>query len=335
MLLDSARGLKQALTETVLAPFTAAAMTVKAMVVPAGPISLVPTIQPSFALGIGRTAGNEFQIVVRCQRRELMTGKEVAQIQRKAKGEVDIRYIGPVTKRAAIPWTQQRHRPVRLGISVAHLKVTAGTLGAFVRKPGEIGTFILSNNHVLANENKGKPGDTIIQAGALDGGVHPADRVATLAGMTRLKKTGANTIDSAIAKLDAKIDFDPLTIRGLGKLTGLGSAFVDVGTEVAKLGRTTGLTRGQVTAFELDNIIVSFDTGLLRFDGQIEIEGLGDDPFSQGGDSGSLIVETGTRLAVGLLFSGTDTGGANDNGLTYAHPIRTVLEALKVDLVSA
>jgi hypothetical protein len=264
-----------------------------------------------------------------------MTGKEVAQIQRKAKGEVDVRYIGPVSKRAAIPWTRQRHRPLRLGTSVAHVKVTAGTVGAFVHKPGHTDTFILSNNHVLANENRGKIGDAIIQAGALDGGTDPGDRVATLAGMTRLKKTGANTIDSAIAKMDAKIDFDPLTIRGLGKLAGLGSAFLDVGTEVAKLGRTSGLTRGQVTAFELDNVIVCFDIGLLRFDGQIEIEGLEDVPFSQGGDSGSLIVETGSRLVVGLLFSGTDIGGRNDKGVTYAHPIRTVLEALKVDLVTA
>jgi hypothetical protein len=36
--------------------------------------------------------------------------------------------------------------------------------------------------------------------------------------------------------------------------------------------------------------------------------------------------------AVGLLFAGSDQGGANGQGLTYANPIRLVLDALKVDL---
>lgn len=58
--------------------------------------------------------------------------------------------------------------------------------------------------------------------------------------------------------------------------------------EVAKLGRTTGLTRGRVTAFEMDNVVVEYDAGNLRFDGQVEIEGVGQKPFSDAGDSGSL-----------------------------------------------
>ncbi len=335
MLLDSARGLKQALTETVLAPFAANAPTVRTFAIPAGPMSALAAVQPSIALGISQRAGNEFEIAVRCQRRELMTGKEVAQIRKRAKDEVNIRYIGSVIKRAATPWTRQRHRPLQLGISVAHAEVTAGTLGAFVRNKGETDTLLLSNNHVLANENRGKIGDAVIQAGALDNGSDPADRVATLAGMVRLKKTGSNTIDVAIAKLEGAIEFEPRSIRGLAKLVGLGSAFVELDTEVAKLGRTTGLTRGRVTAFEVGPLIIEFKTGFYSFDGQIEIEGSGDEPFSQGGDSGSLILEAGPRLAVALLFVGTELGGANSQGLTYANPLRTVLDALKVDLVTA
>jgi hypothetical protein len=121
----------------------------------------------------------------------------------------------------------------------------------------------------------------------------------------------------------------------LGKLAGLGSEFLDVGAEVAKVGRTTGLTRGKITAFEMDNVVVEFDKGSLRrFDRQIEIEGDGVKAFSLGGDSGSLIVEAGTRLAIALLFAGTDLGGANDQGLTYAAPLRATLDALKVDLAT-
>ena len=120
-------------------------------------------------------------------------------------------------------------------------------------------------------------------------------------------------------------------LRGLGKLSGLGDAFLDEGTEVAKLGRTTGLTRGRVTAFEMDNVVVGYDIGNVRFDDQVEIEGAGDGPFSDGGDSGSLIVGRDKR-GVALLFAGSDQGGANGQGLTYANPLRAVLDALKVEL---
>jgi hypothetical protein len=36
--------------------------------------------------------------------------------------------------------------------------------------------------------------------------------------------------------------------------------------------RTTELTRGRATAFELDNVVVGYDLGNFRFDNQIEIE---------------------------------------------------------------
>jgi hypothetical protein len=43
-------------------------------------------------------------------------------------------------------------------------------------------------------------------------------------------------------------------------------------------------------------------------------------------------VEAGTRLAVGLLFAGTDSGGTNGQGVTFANPIGAVLDALKATL---
>lgn len=107
---------------------------------------------------------------------------------------------------------------------------------------------------------------------------------------------------------------------------------MDEGLLVQKVGRTTGETRGRVTAFELDNVVVEYDIGNIRFDDQIEIEGAGNDAFSDGGDSGSLIVDQNCG-AVALLFAGGDTGGSNGKGLTYGNPIQAVLDALKVDLL--
>jgi hypothetical protein len=151
--------------------------------------------------------------------------------------------------------------------------------------------------------------------------------------MVRLKKRVANYTDCAVGLLKDGIEADARTIRGLGKLAGLGPDFLDAGAAVAKLGRTTGPTRGRVTAFELDNVVVAFDMGNLRFDNQIEIEGEGDDAFAAGGDSGSLIVDD-MRRAVALLFAVGEIGGTNGKGLAYANPIRSVLDALGVELVT-
>ena len=78
--------------------------------------------------------------------------------------------------------------------------------------------------------------------------------------------------------------------------------------------------------------MVGYDQGNLRFDGQIEIEGASTEPFSQGGDSGSLIFTSLGREAVALLFAGGDQGGSNGKGLTFANPIAAVFAQLKVTL---
>ena len=78
---------------------------------------------------------------------------------------------------------------------------------------------------------------------------------------------------------------------------------------------------------------MQYDAGVVRFDDQIEIQGT-DGPFSQGGDSGSLVFTEGDGArAVGLLFAGSDTGGSGGGGLTYINPITVVLGSLDAELV--
>ncbi|MDZ4698545.1 MAG: hypothetical protein SH809_02460, partial [Rhodothermales bacterium] len=72
-----------------------------------------------------------------------------------------------------------RYRPSPGGCSIGHVEITAGTLGCLVRKNGQ--TYILSNNHVLANSNAARVGDPILQPGPIDGGRFPQDQIATLA----------------------------------------------------------------------------------------------------------------------------------------------------------
>lgn len=327
MKIDSVRELKMSLAARLLPKAVASVRSFSA----ARTVTPRTASAPSVALGIAPKGRGGYVLAVRIQQRALEGSRIVETIMKQAKGEVELRYIGRVAKRSA-PWHQRRQRPLRIGCSVGHLKVTAGTLGGFVRPRAGGELAILSNNHVLANENRAKAGDAIVQPGTLDGGVAPRDTVATLSSFPRLRRSGANLVDCAMAEITPGIAANVAALRGLGRLRGLGDAFLDEGAQVAKLGRTTGLTRGRVTAFELDEVYVSFETGILRFDGCVEIEGAEDGAFSDGGDSGSLIVDGGNR-AVALLFAGSDQGGANGQGLTYANPIRQVLDVLKADLV--
>lgn len=331
MNLDSARNLKLTLSEKLLVPMAAAARSRGLPGEAVRSFGLSEATPPTLALGVVRRAPNDFALAVRIQQRALERSRDVDLITRQAKGEVDVRYIGSVSKRGGPPWPQQRQRPLRLGCSVGHYSITAGTLGAFVRPRGGGSLALLSNNHVLANENRAKTGDAILQPGVHDGGADPADAVATLTGFVKIKRGSPNLVDAAFATLADGVEADLPKLTGLGKLKGAGDAFVDEGTRVAKLGRTTGLTRGRLKAFELDNVTVEFDLGVARFDNQIEIEGEGDEPFSQGGDSGSLIVGE-DRRGLALLFAGSDQGGANGQGLTYANPIHAVLDTLKLEL---
>jgi hypothetical protein len=140
-----------------------------------------------------------------------------------------------------------------------------------------------------------------------------------------LATAAVNHIDAALALVLDEIEVSA-EIDGLGTPGSL-AAPEDV-TVVAKVGRTTGLTHGMITAIEVDNVVVDFSTGQLRFDNQIEIAGGEAQPFSKGGDSGSLIVDTADLRAVGLLFAGSDQGGPHGTGVTYANPLTEVVARL-------
>lgn len=338
MQLDSVRGLKAQLAgeaaagdAMVVAPITARVGRAHAVAYAAGATEKIDKLPRTVALGIARVGRNDYRLAVRIQRRSLVGTAEIENIRRRARGEVDVRYVGRITKRAVIP-NQRRRRPLRIGISVGHFRITAGTLGAFVKLRSSNEVRMLSNNHVFADENKGRAGDAILQPGDFDNGRDPKDRIGALAEFARMSKTRTNRLDAALATIDNGIDFEAKLLGSGRRVTGVAPDPVDIADKVEKSGRTTGHTRGRVTAFEFDNLVVTYDFGNARFDDQIEIEGAGAESFSDGGDSGSLIYTSGDRLAVGLLFAGSDQGGKNDQGLTYANPIAYVFDRLKVEL---
>jgi hypothetical protein len=103
--------------------------------------------------------------------------------------KTDVVEVGTIRAQNVGP--RDRWRPViPPGVSIAHYRVTAGTLGAIVRDRLTGEYLILSNNHVLANSNDAIIGDNILQPGATDKGVNPSDVVARLERFTPMHYIG-------------------------------------------------------------------------------------------------------------------------------------------------
>ncbi|UPK01686.1 hypothetical protein [Bradyrhizobium sp. 170] len=335
MNIDSARALKEEIASQVVPPAVSAIQRAGGFSITTFSLSRMTKAEPLVALGIAQGTGHgDVRVAVRLQRRSLEHSQSMIEnIRQRAKNEVDVRFVGRVAKHA-LPWYRIRQRPLLPGGSVGHFKITAGTIGAIARDKKTGRDVILSNNHVLANENAAKIGDAIVQAGVIDGGSLKRDAVAKLSKWIDLITKRANLIDAAIAPITKSIDFDALTYKGIGKLAGTRTTPILPGMAVKKLGRTTGLTRGKVSAIEIDKVVVDYDLGSLSFDNQVEIESVGNSAFSAGGDSGSLILDE-ENFGCALLFAGSERGGPNDRGLTYANPIAIVLKRLAIELQTA
>ncbi|HEX9671541.1 MAG TPA: hypothetical protein VGC93_18885, partial [Thermoanaerobaculia bacterium] len=141
--------------------------------------------------------------------------------------------------------------------------------------------------------------------GPIDGGVDPADRIATLSQYVPITfqpptplALQNNLVDAAIAEgqfhdLEREVYWIG-TVRGWRR-----KAQVTVGTLVQKTGRTTNFTLGRITAVNA-TVNVGYGGGkVARFKDQIVTTNI-----SAGGDSGSLVT-TLDEVAVGLLFAGS------------------------------
>jgi hypothetical protein len=261
--------------------------------------------------------------------------------------------LRPVPRPASVPIQQsptERLRPAPGGVSIGHQDITAGTLGCLVRKDGQV--FILSNNHVLANSNEATIGDPILQPGPHDGGRLPDDHIANLEAFVTISFIGGpsgcpiargtanflntlaravgsharlraiseqitdNLVDAALARPLKDADVSD-QILGIGTIEG--SASADLEMTVKKSGRTTGLTRGEIQQIDV-TVNVQYGAGRIALFTDQLMAG----PMSQGGDSGSAVLDDNNRL-VGLLFAGSENS-------TIINRIENVFSALGVTL---
>ena len=239
-------------------------------------------------------------------------------------------------------------RPVPAGVSISHSKVTAGTLGLWLKLNDK--TVGLSNNHVLANENNASIGDLTLQPGTYDGG-QLNDSIGTLLDFEPIKfdayscQIGLNTVKllNFIAKLlgrtsrfsyrsepdnliDAAIfspyqDIPDLTVvdydLGYPIKIDLDPPF---GANVIKSGRTTGTTSGKIIGKNA-TIRVQYGAGkIATFTDQFI-----SDAHSEGGDSGSSFIDVDNNSLIGLLFAGS-------SNITILNPIRYILNKWAISL---
>lgn len=232
----------------------------------------------------------------------------------------DIIEVGRITKQDGF---QTKIRPIKPGFSCAHHDVSAGTIGGFFID-SDNDYVVLSNNHVLANENLAKIGDLIYQPGRLDSKADmrfrewpdPVIDLPYFATLKRFKllESVNNDHDSAIATIHPKIIMSGLIDSQYPVINQPVSGFADavVGTNVQKCGRTTGYTTGRVMATNA-SFSIGYDFGEARFDNSIVLS-----PMSTNGDSGSLIMDMSMN-AIGLLFAGSGK-------VTLASPIRPIID---------
>lgn len=287
-------------------------------------------------------------LVILCQSRRAFDSDRADQAIRAAKGEARKVLIGPVRRtvpsRTAADPAGSSSVPLRIGSSIGHRRVTAGTLGCFVHS-AESGICALSNNHILANTNAADLHDAILSPARKDRGRDPQDRCGALYSFLPIELDGVspNRVDCAIATISNNRSFEPMhlsdpdTGQSIGRLSpAVLPAEEALRLPVAKIGRTTGLTVGEVVAIEVDGIRVMMGSnGYERtalFNGQMVVASRGS-RFSKGGDSGSLIFSHPGEQPVGLLFAGADRPyGEGFDAPTIANPMEFVLAELKCDI---
>jgi hypothetical protein len=220
---------------------------------------------------------------------------------------------------------QTRNRPATGGVSIAPCVTNyAGTLGCLLKSANV--KYILSNNHVLADEGVLAAGATIAQQAVMDGGICPGDVIATLSYIVPLVFGGVSAVDAAIAAVGDPDDVDGRIMRSdnvVEQMVAPVTAPV-VGMSVQKSGRTTGWTRAARVQDVGVTIAVPYAGGVTTFNNTFTVRRVSGN-FASAGDSGSVITTDPSNQPVGLLFA-VDAA----NRLTYANRMSDVLTALGI-----
>lgn len=226
---------------------------------------------------------------------------------------------------------KRRLDPMMPGISIAHVRSTAGTLGCLVKDNASSETLLLSNWHVFHGED-GELGDPIVQPGPFDDNRTTANVCGTVT-RSFLGLAG----DCAVASIAGRGAMQ--TILDLGvPVRQLGEP--QLGDRVVKSGRTTNVTYGIVSRI---HAITKLSYGSK---GEHQIGGfeIGPDEqhpaengeISMGGDSGSawMVADAAgaaTDMVLGLHFAGETVEPGEYAVACYASSVFEKLEIGPLD----
>ncbi len=220
-------------------------------------------------------------------------------------------------------------------------ELISGTLGAIVQDDADV-KYFLSNNHVFAGCNHTPVDMPILSPSTMDASPNlPSPREVCRHHSIFELRSGFHPLvpttkaDAAIAKIyddtvvtswqgDAVIGYDTPSAVLPGS----------PGLKVKKIGRTTGITYGEIESLvNTPSPILykskNFNATVFISDAWIVRANPGE-PFALPGDSGSLVVSEDGAQAVGLLFAASPNGE-----LGWITPIEAVLEHFNVSLVNS
>lgn len=242
---------------------------------------------------------------------------------------------------------KEKTRPLKGGISFGLENGPSGTLGVSLESENRF--YLLSNNHVIADTNDAQIGSDLIQPASADSERRnycgELERYVKISfkenplfpksglfsklcqfftgffgrddSSSKIIETNSkyNQVDCALGQLrscSTKIN----ELLNVGKIRGIRKP--ELGMPVKKVGRTSGVTRGQIIQIDA-TIEVGFSFGRkAMFEDQIVTT-----PISSPGDSGSVVLDEDNYL-VGLLFSGSEK-------VTILNPIDLVFDNLNID----
>ena len=288
-----------------------------------------------FGLGIGLTADpRDVRLAVLLadeEDRRFLDCPEVRTAIGGFRRDVDIEVIGDVRPCGAARMEALRDSTLRIGASVGHHTGGVGSLGFFAARKSDGRRGFVSCNHVIAMADEGADGDAVVSPSTLDGA---ARTVGALDGTyPRLGASPPPPADCAFATLVDGARYDAATLEG-GTLA-LEAPRITRELVVTKAGRGTDARPGIVSKVEVDNVWVRYGPIRIGFEHVIQIGSASGRRFCDPGDSGALVYTAATFQPVGLLFATSLVGGPHNAGWTWAHPIRHVTDALRVELVNA
>jgi hypothetical protein len=184
-------------------------------------------------------------------------------------------------------------RPIPGGVSIGSRLITAGTMATRVYDRTTGRKVMLSNRHVFWGDR----GVEVVQPGPIDGGTETVGHILRWAPIGPPPDSYLADACVAAPVSDSILSDEVLDI---GVITAAEEARENM--RIAKSGRTSGYMEGTTTDVHAAIRVEGYPWGDTIFEDQVMSTKL-----LEGGDSGTIIISTETKAAVGLGFAGSET----------------------------